>query len=183
MIIDLQATDSDVDQLDLGKAARKADGIILYHGTSDVFKDQILANGILPREKTGNSTYSERPWAGESFPNLVYIGSLRRAYDLTGPALCKYDGSSIIFRFLISKKKSLVSDEDCKVKTGIESLVIGSTCASNLPILPSTFLGYLEKDSNRKWNYIELNPLPKINQTFYGDKKWSKFSGYPILEN
>ena len=49
------------------------DYIILYHGTSSVFREEIETKGLLPRTKTDISNFKD---GKKSLPNSIYLGHL-----------------------------------------------------------------------------------------------------------
>ena len=142
--------------------------IILYHGTTNLFKDQILSEGLKARKFLSNSVYEGKKFNGkslESNPNLVYVGSLSTANWLGLKAVNKYGGDLIIFKLLLDKKE-LLPDEDSKKTGALESLVWEGSAAINSKISPERIIGYNEtpeyygKESERE--FLQLKYLDDI---------------------
>lgn len=67
---------------------------ILFHGTSTVFKQRIMRRGLLPRERTGKSTYE-----GEliSDPKRIYLTDVY-AFQFALRAIEKHGGNPLILK-------------------------------------------------------------------------------------
>jgi hypothetical protein len=151
-VLDMQrnliGSDYYAEKLDL---LQNFDNFILYHGTTSVFLDNILKNGLLPRKVTGNSTYEGKTFECEALskdlesnPDNVYLGGLE-GKSLGMQAVNKWGGNLIILR-VMPDIASLVADEDSRKDNFRESLAWEGCCASSIPILPERFLGYYERE-------------------------------------
>ena len=107
------------------------DHVVLYHGTSTKFQDEILERGLEPRIKTGNGNFVGDL---ESQPDSVYLGQLNyfgnifdsvksHAYNVAK----KVGGLPLIVRAIVPLSDCL-PDEDVKRATnGNQSIVYGGT--------------------------------------------------------
>lgn len=121
--------------------------IELYHGTSTVFLDDILSEGLKPRGLTGKSNYDGSLLSN---PKYVYLAAMGQARGSSGNALSRWGGSTVLIR-LIMDTSTLLPDEDGSVlekgaerfraaTDWIESIEHSGTCAYEGIIAPEKFL-------------------------------------------
>lgn len=140
-----------------------AQSVILYHGTSTVFLNDIAEKGLLPRDVTGNSTYRGRTFGKknlESKPNLIYL--IHRSMIGFGgnPAVDKHGGELVGFRIHLTDLSRLVPDEDSRKDTWYESIAWEDSCAHEGPIPPERILGYVQRTRSGE-RYTPLRPDPQ----------------------
>ncbi|MCA9486862.1 hypothetical protein H6501_00790 [Candidatus Woesearchaeota archaeon] len=147
--------------------------LVLYHGTTNLFKDQILSEGLKARYLVSNSVYEGKEVNGENLesnPNLVYIGSLCMARWLGINAPKKYGGNFILFQLLLDRR-DLLPDEDSRKTDGIESLVWEGSAAIQSHIPPERIIGYSEvidycgTDSERE--FLPIRPVGDVVRFTY----------------
>jgi len=95
------------DELSSGKPFMELPGgrIVLYHGTTSVFLDDIIQFGLKPNDQTGNSSLG----CG-GFPGLVYLGKPREAWKAACQA--KSNGGEPVMLEVVVDTARLVPDED-----------------------------------------------------------------------
>jgi hypothetical protein len=115
--------------------------ITLYHGTSTELREDILKEGLLPREKTGISNYTLPEMWGmssifESFSDRVYFAKdPERAKSLGNQATEVHGGEVIVFEAKVNVN-NLVPDEDSHKKNWYDSLKEFGTVAYQGSISP-----------------------------------------------
>lgn len=114
--------------------------IILYHGTTSKFLDQIVSSGLKPRNQTGNSVYDGHI---ESNGELVYLARQEVAEGAASQAMEKFGGDRIVVK-IETDVSDLTHDEDVERIFGTtgwkESLRLNGTCAykgQNPPLIKS----------------------------------------------
>jgi len=122
------------------------DHVILYHGSSTVYQDDISNNGLEPRSITGNGNFVG---GLESQDDSVYLGQLNyfgnwfdsvknHAYNVAK----KKGGFPLIVRAIVPLNDCL-SDEDVKrANNGLQSLVFGGTARIRGTISPDSLFLY-----------------------------------------
>jgi len=112
--------------------------IILYHGTSTLFLDAILKEGLKPRKETGISNWIP-PF--ESHPDFVYLGTMEEVKTVGGKGytedMTNDKGHQVIIEIEVDTK-NLYPDTDImkEVDTWYESLIEVRTCAYKGSIKP-----------------------------------------------
>ncbi|PLW79746.1 hypothetical protein C0585_06185 [Candidatus Woesearchaeota archaeon] len=138
---------------------KKGERFILYHGSSSLFLDDILKDGLKPRKFTGNSTYQDRKGSLikslESNPDLIYFGKDGWSRTLGNQAVHRFGGELVVYRVLLSRN-GLVPDEDSNKNCAIESLAWEWSVAHKGMISPSNILGYFDKNNI----YTSINKDP-----------------------
>ena len=128
--------------------------IELYHGTTSVFLDDILLNGISPRGITGKSNYDGILL---SDPENVYLAALTQALSASRNAVVKHGGHKVLIK-LARDVSTLLPDEDNgvleegatkfrKPRDWKESLEHLGTCAHKGRINSDDFLEIIRYDS------------------------------------
>lgn len=118
---------------------------ILYHGTSDMFLDEILDQGLKPRKYTGNSVYNI---GLKSDPKKIYFSYGFTAGGMARNAVNKFGGKSLVVRVLLDTAY-LTVDEDHEVDTWEESLAKScGSCAVKGIIATCNILGYYNNELN-----------------------------------
>ncbi|MEK6960727.1 MAG: hypothetical protein AABX47_06130 [Nanoarchaeota archaeon] len=140
------------------------DQFILYHGTSEVFRDGILRKGLKCRGVTENSVYGKGHTEGKpSDSGLVYVSNFHWACRMGLNAAHIYGGEMTVFQFLI-KKEDLVADEDSGKPTGVESLAWEGTAAVRDIISPRQIVGVFNVHSCPDWGLYDrlVRRLPRM---------------------
>ncbi len=141
----------------------RAESVILYHGTTDVFLENILDKGLLPRVFTNNSVYEDVVVSDrnlESHPDKVYL--IHRGLIGFGGtnAVNKWGGSLIGFRVFIPDVSALGPDEDSKKDTWYESIAYEDSCTHIGSIQREQLLGFVRR--TREGNiYHKLRDEPQ----------------------
>ncbi len=108
--------------------------VVLYHGTSSKFRDEILTKGLRSRNQTGNSVYDGHIASDET---LVYLARKEVAEGAASLALDKYGEDRTVVAVEVDISH-LVEDEDVRKIFGAtgwrESLRLNGTCAHNGPV-------------------------------------------------
>ncbi|MBT3836574.1 hypothetical protein HOD05_00600 [Candidatus Woesearchaeota archaeon] len=120
------------------------DQVILIHGTSGKFLDDIMKNGLKPRKLTGNDSWGH--WGCDLISNsdLIYFGNLATARHAARNCAGKF-GIPLVYIQVVLDVADLVPDEDWEdygAKDWRESLAQGS-CATSQPVTPDKFLNVL----------------------------------------
>jgi len=124
--------------------------IILYHGTSTLFLDSILKEGLKPRKETGISNWVPHL---ESHPDFVYLGTRRDAESMGGRGydeqMTNGKGHQVIIEVEVDTK-NLYPDTDTMglAKTWYESF---------LQVCGVAYKGIIQPDKIRRvWERINF---------------------------
>lgn len=85
------------------------EAVILIHGSSTVFLERILVEGLLPRSRTGHNPW--RGWAKPSNPDYIYYGSFNKAHEAASQCVYKYGGHKLYLQVRLCPAY-LFPDED-----------------------------------------------------------------------
>lgn len=118
----------------------KTDKVILQHGTTDVFLENILKKGLLSRKETNNSTYSGNIISN---PDLVYLGFMGTSG--LGWNITQIVGGNFVNFEVVVDTKTLVPDEDSNEDAWWKSIAKIRTCATNKPVTSENILSYYIK--------------------------------------
>lgn len=127
----------------------------LYHGTSSIYLDSILENGLLPRKDTGNSNYEVQDvWGAnyglESYFDRVYLTNSPEKANLLGKQAVDINGGEVIVLEVLVDKEKLLPDEDSNKQTWQASL---------LEIKSVAYKGNISPDKIKPYN-IPPNMIP-----------------------
>lgn len=128
----------------------KSDYIILYHGTSTKYQDDILKNGLEPRLKTGNGNFVGEL---ESKADSVYLGQLNyfgnifdsvksHAHHVTK----EVGGLPLILRVVVPLADCLIDEDVKRATNGNQSIVYGGTARIKRTISPEFIFTYPQSE-------------------------------------
>ncbi|MFW6025540.1 MAG: hypothetical protein ACOCRX_04295 [Candidatus Woesearchaeota archaeon] len=103
--------------------------IILYHATLSSYLGNILNNGLMPPQKTGNSVWRMSHEKNKLKLSKVYLANEYRILDIADHIRSYHDGKEVSILETIVPESKLYLDEDSRKYSWIGSLNELGTCA------------------------------------------------------
>mgnify|MGYP001559492651 CR=1 FL=1 len=136
--------------------------IVLFQGTSSIFRGDIVRNGLQPRYNTGNSMYGVIP-SLESRSDLIYLARKEVALWHADQTVKKVGGDKMLVEVIADIEK-LTHDEDAEKIFNVtgwkNSLLVNGTCAYMKSNLPAQAITVYERNSFERIRVVIGHPTP-----------------------
>lgn len=113
------------------KRLENFDFIVLYHGTSTVYQDEIVNQGLLPRELTGNGNFEGKLVSIEDsiyLGQLNFFGSIFNNVKKHAVGVAELKGGLPLILRVIVELSELLPDEDVEpAENGLQSIALGGS--------------------------------------------------------